>query len=476
VCNVSRVLSHTHGETMDKWRKVITSIRSFGIIRALLWCGLIAQSALVMIMTKPWLTADSPKYLALAEALKNGAFGLVENGLFQPEVVRPPAYPVLLYIVLHLLNQKLVAVVIVQLALYLFSIFLVERILRKYEITSLPLLLLALMYPSISAYAAQIMTEGISIFLVTLIVFLLATPASITVPRLFVSGVLAGAAILCRPDLLLLPLLLGVAIAISDLGKLGLGATVIKNLAPVVTGCSLLLVPYAVRNHIILGAPSPLPPAGAVGNSLYTATWESTLTLKDFDSLYAGPVSKAAEDSGYVSEVARINQSIGAPAMTPPFNPESYPQEIRIRASHAYAEEAFERMLHNPGGYIIHSINKWWRLFNTAEYPGRLPIGLRVFLQISSALIWLLGFAGTIYLFLTGANFGLKIPSVALLYFPLVHMWLHTEARYTASARLLLLFNASILLFVVYRKFVERRNRARLRPDREMISSIACRS
>src|SRR5262245_19482102 len=110
-------------------------------------------------MTKPWLTADSSKYLALAEALRNGAFGLVENGLFQPEVVRPPGYPVFLFIVLHLLNQELVAVVIIQLALYLFSVFLIERILIKYEITSLPLLLLAALYPVISAYAAQIMTE-----------------------------------------------------------------------------------------------------------------------------------------------------------------------------------------------------------------------------------------------------------------------------------------------------------------------------
>ena len=151
--------------------------------------------------------------------------------------------------------------------------------------------------------------------------------------------------------------------------------------------------------------------------------------------------------------------------MTPPFNPESYPQELRIRASRAYAKEAFERMLHNPGDFIIHSISKWWRLFNTAEYPDGLPIGLRMFLLISSASIWLLGFAGTIYLFLTGANLGLKIPSVVLLYFPLVHMWLHTEARYTASARLLLLFNASVLLFAVYRKFVERRERAPFRPD-----------
>ena len=450
---------------MDKGQTVIAAIRAGGAFRALLWGGLIAQSAVVMVMTKPWLTADSSKYLALAEALKNGGFGILENGLFQPEVVRPPAYPIFLFIVLHLLHQKVVAVVIIQLALYLFSILLVERILIKYEITSLPLPLLALIYPATCAYAAQIMTEGFSIFLVALIAFLLATPKSITASRLFASGVIAGAAVLCRPDLLLLPLFLGVTITISDLGKRGLGAAVVKTLAPMIAGCSLLLVPYAVRNYIILGAPSPLPPAGAVGNSLYTATWESTLTLKDFDSLYAGPVSKAAVDAGYVGEVMRINKSIGAPAMTPPFNPESYPQELRIRASRAYGKEAFERMLHNPGDFIIHSISKWWRLFNTAEYPDGLPIGLRMFLLISSASIWLLGFAGTIYLFLTGANLGLKIPSVVLLYFPMVHMWLHTEARYTASARLLLLFNASVLLFAVYRKFVERRERAPFRPD-----------
>jgi len=453
---------------MGKWHTVIAAIRAGRTFRTLLWGGLIAQSALVMVMTKPWLTADSSKYLALAESLKSGAFGLLENGVFQPEVVRPPAYPILLFIVLHLLHQKIVAVVIIQLTLYLFSILLLERTLIKYEFSSLPLLLLALIYPATCAYAAQIMTEGFSIFLVALIVFLLATPKSITVPRLFASGVLVGAAILCRPDLLLLPLFLGVTIAISDLGKRGLGVIVSKTLAPMIAGCSLLIVPYGVRNYISLGAPSPLPPAGAVGNSLYTATWESTLTLKDFDSLYAGPVSKAAEDAGYVSEVMRINKSIGAPAMTPPFNPESYPQELRIKASHAYAKEAVERMRHNPGDYIIHSISKWWRLFNTAEYPDRLPIGLRMFLRISSALIWLLGFAGIIHLFLTGASFGLKIPSVVMLYFPLVHMWLHTEARYTASSRLLLLSNASILLFVVYRKFVERRNRAPLRPDAAM--------
>ncbi len=428
-----------------------------------------AQSALLLVMTKPWLTADSSKYLALAEALKNGAFGIVENGLFQPEVVRPPGYPALLFIVLHSLKQELDAVIIIQLALYLFSVFLVERILIKYEIPSLPLLLLALLYPVTCAYAAQIMTEGVSIFLVALIAFLLATPKSLTVRRLFGSGVLTGVAILCRPDLLLLPFFLafflGAAIAGGPSGERGLGGAFIKTLAPIAAGLSLLLVPYAVRNYIILGELTPLPPAGAIGNSLYTATWESTLTLKDFDSLYAGPVSKAAEDSGYLSEVMRINKSIGAEDKTPPFNPESYPQELRIRASRAYAKEAIERMLHNPGDYILRSVGQWWRLFNTAEYPDRLPIELKMLLRICSAAVWLLGFAGTIHLFLTGARFALKIPSVVLLYFPMVHMWLHTEARYTASARLLLLFNASILLFAMYRKFVERRNRAPFRPE-----------
>jgi hypothetical protein len=416
-----------------------------------------------MVMAKPWLTPDSLKYLALADAFTNGAFGVVENGLFQPEIVRPPAYPAFLFIVLHLLNQNVAVVVIIQLALYLISVFLFERLLIRHGITALPLLLLALIYPAISAYAAQIMTEGISIFLVAVIVFLLATPRSITAPRLFASGVLAGVAILCRPDLLLLPLFLGAAIAISEYGKRGSGRAAVKTLVPMLAGCSLFLVPYAVRNYIMFGAPSPLPPAGAIGNSLYTATWESTLTVKDFNSLYTGPVSKAVEDSGFMSEVIRINKSVGAPPMTPPINPESYSQEVRVMAGRAYAREAFERMLRNPGGYIGHSIGKWWRLFNTAEYPDGLPAVLKSLLRISSALVWLLGFAGTILLFLKGADFGLKIPSVVLFYFPMVHMWLHTEARYTASARLLLLFNASILLFAAYRKFGKRINWAAFR-------------
>jgi hypothetical protein len=44
-----------------------------------------------------------------------------------------------------------------------------------------------------------------------------------------------------------------------------------------------------------------------------------------------------------------------------------------------------------------------------------------------------------------------------MLYFPLVHCWLHTEARYTASARPLLLLTASLLIVEIYKQYVQRK-------------------
>jgi hypothetical protein len=423
----------------------------------LLWLAIVLQVGLVFYKSQPHLTNDSPTYLELARQLDAASYGTGSDDGFRPEATRPPGYPIFLWLFLHGLGLPWASVIIAQYGLYLLAVYLAQRLLTKHAFSPLPLLLLVLAYPFPATYSARVMPEGLTLFLVTLLAYLLARPGELTASTALWAGAVSGVAILVRPNLALLPA--GLALFFFWASYRGGAAFVaLKRATLMLLVTALVLSPYAIRNYAVFGMPTPLPPAGPLGHSLYLATWEGELTNADQQAFIMGQVTEAARNSGFASEVARLNKSMGAPPMTAPYSPDYYESSYhKLAGERVFRRAALDRIAAAPGAYLRLVVKKWWRLWNTAEYPAAVPLWAQVFLKVVSAVICLLGFGGAAYALFGQRDYTLKVPSMIVLYFPLVHAWLHTEARYTAPARLLLLFNAAVLLLVIGTKLAHRR-------------------
>jgi len=364
-------------------------------------------------ISHPWITGDSPNYLALAEAIRHGTYA--------NDVLRPPGYPA----VLALWPLGTAALMVLQEAIYLFCLHLISRM------VGVLVLWLALIYPFPAMYVANIGTEAWAMLVVTSAAWLLTKDSA---KSYALAGLIAGVGTMFRSDLLLLPVALAAYVAWRNWRMC---------MIPVLAAAAALL-PYSLWNLSTHGQFKPTPLAGALGNSLYSATWQPHVSQTTIDAFYNHQATPEAQRTGLADEVRRLNGQIGAPPLTAPWNPAAYPtQHQQIASVSVFGDAAVERVKSNPLAYAGHVVSNVWALWNTRTYPG-LPVPIEWMLRLSSALIWLLGLIG---LFVVPKR--LWGPLAVLLYVPAIHLWLHTEARYTAPVRPLLLMAASFALIAM---------------------------
>lgn len=439
----------TDGASAEKRRR--------NLVRRVLWAALLVEAALAVWTSRPWLGGDSLFYLMLAQNLWRGCFGILHAGVCQADALRPPGYPLILALQLYGLHFTPAAVVIFQAALYLGSIRLIEALLQRLGINPIAFLIAALIYPFGLIYSTYVMTEAWAILALSACAFLITTAR----PDLGTSvalGLIAGAAALIRSDLLLLaPALAGL---VWLRGRQGHSLTRALPLAALVlASAAIVILPYAAWNEEHFGKLSPAPIASAVGNTLYLAFWQSELSHDDLDPLYEGIVTPRVRATGLVPEMARLNRSMGAPPMTVPFNPADYPdQQAQIRSTQLFAKAAIADIEARPAQYLRHVGANVWLLWNTSIYPSTLPGPARLALRLISAALFVLGIAGLIAALRSKRSRDFVPSAVLLLYFPAVHIWLHTEARYTAAARPLLLMFAAVFVSFAAAKRLPRVN------------------
>jgi hypothetical protein len=403
------------------------------------------EAALAMWASRPWLGGDSQLYLMLGDNLWRGCFGILHAGVCQPDALRPPGYPLILAFQIDGLHFTPAAIAAFQAALYLASIRLIEAMLRRLGIDPIPFLVLALIYPFGLIYSVYLMTEAWALFALSACAWLVVARKP-NLSRSISLGLVAGAAALIRSDLLLLPLVLAALVCVGSWSRqdparaVGLGAMVVLSAA-------ILILPYAAWNEQHFGKPSPAPVASAVGNTLYLAFWQSELSHDDLDPLYHGQVTPRAAASGLVPEMLRLNRSIGAPARTVPFNPAGYSdQQTQIRSTQVFGRAAVAHIKGRPADYLRHVGANVWLLWNTSIYPSRVGNAARLILRLVSGAVFILGMAGLITAVRSPRRRDFVPAAVLLLYLPAIHIWLHTEARYTAAARPLLLMFAGFFL------------------------------
>lgn len=437
----------------------------------LAWAALALQAVACFIVTAPWAGGDTPVYLALAEAIDNGQYGWVTAGVPQPDPLRPPGYPVLLWVFLHALQLPTAAVVALQLLAYLFSVFIVQKHLVRRGVPPVPFLALSLAYIFPAIYSAYLLTEALTMLVVTAGALLL-DGSRIGFRHAAAIGALFGGAALLRSDMVLLPLVAVAVLVLRGVAVRRFDFFIVRLSSAVVAAAVLVLSPYMLWNYQNFGTASPVPVASAVGNSLYHATWQGKLPLADLDALYSGSVTERQKTSGLLDEVVKANAEIGAPPLTAPWNPAVYPTtETQIRSTEVFRRLAIERIREDPVSYLEHVAGSVWRLWNTSEYPSSTPAIVRLALAVISGVVMVLGLAGIALSLVRPAGWPLGFGQALVpLYVVGVHVWLHAEARYTASVRVLLVMNASVLVWWAWTKFIGRSGLPVPRPAQDIDS------
>ena len=420
-------------------------------VRWVLWGLLLLETAVVVVAFRPWRASDTQDYLELASTIfDQGRYGYFRNGEFFPELLHPPGYPLLLVLFREVGRFPLGLIAVTQAALYLCGVFVVERLLARHELPVVPFLVAALFYPATAAYSVRILSEGPSVFVTAVLVFVVARPGAITPGRVVASGVLAGALGLLRPNLILLPLFVAAALVVIGVRPLGWRRATAGALGAI-AAAAVVLLPYAIVNQRQVDEFTVLPPAAAVGFSAYAAT---------FDGGYDFVRGRAAEsESGreFEEDSRRVNAEIEERiAETEP--EADLPEETRrsIIEARAFQGEALRRITEDPVGYGRHVISNLWRTWNSASLPTDTPFVARLATRVASAVIWVVGAAGGILLlvrrrWLVGERRNLIAVAIVLLYFPASQAGLQPDARYTAPGRLLLAAAAAMAVTALFR-------------------------
>lgn len=424
-----------------------------GRLVQLAWAALLLQTLACFVVTAPWVGGDTPVYLALAEGLKEGHYGWFEAGTLQPDPLRPPGYPLLLWVFLHGLQLPKAAVVIFQLPAYLLAVLVAQKHLVRRGVSPLPFLALSLIYIFPAIYSAYLLTEALTLLLLTLGAILLDKSEMSFKDAAAIGGLFGGAALL-RSDMVLVPFVAIAVLILRAIGKRRFELSALGSSSIIAASAALVLSPYMVWNYRNFGTASPVPVASAVGNSLYHATWQGKLPLEDLDALYSGSVTERQKASGLLHEVVKANAEIGAPPLTAPWNPAAYPTtQTQIRSTEIFLRLAIDRIQADPLHYLKHVGGSVWRLWNTTEYPPRTPGIARLFLILVSGAVAVLGLAGLALSLIRPAGWPLSFGQALIpLYVLGVHVWLHAEARYTASVRVLLVMNASVFIWWIWRR------------------------
>jgi len=422
-----------HVGVPESWQKALQA--SLGI--------LIALQTLFLAFTISPITNDSARYISLSDSLRHGNFQTFSLGYWHPEVQRAPGYPLFLLASRYGLHLSIRGIAVLEGLLYLLAVALIYRLLVEREVNATAFLALVFLYPATAAYSVRIMTEALVILSFAVLAWIV-TRRMQPGPGLFVlAGIVSGFLTLVRPDAMLLIPLMAALLFFRVRNWQALAV-------PVLTAF-LVLAPYVAWNWRTFHRPLPTARATGLGNSLYLAYWEAYVPSEDLSAFSRREVTSAAIQSGYAAEAAKINQALGVPSWSDPANTELMPTlQSQLAAGPALLRDALQLIWHRPWPYVSHVVLAWYHLFNPAAYPMRSPFAVML-LRVASALIWALGILGLILLYRDRAIWAL--PLIALmLYSPLTHCFLHTEARFTAGSRLLLVAVASYVFTRVNRR------------------------
>jgi len=362
------------------------------------------------------LRRDPAEYAKLAATLLETGRLLNADGV--PEVVRTPAYPAFLALHFALFGPKLTPVFVSHALLHGGAAMLVARIARRLHFDSrwaMGLGLAFALYPYALHGTSRILTEPLTTFLV-----LSATSCLIEKGwrRSFGAGALGGLAALVRPSFSLLTVAWTLFLAVrSERRAAGL----------VLLGAGLIMLPWALRTSLVVGAPAGLT-AGGLGHNLHIAAFE-------YRDLSDGiPPTTDYQGPEFEESDARARAKVQVPPDTAAF--QRALDQARLR-------RGLKEIGAHPGLYVRSTALRVVKLWVSQSAPG-LPRWAGHLSAIVGLLFLGLGVAGAVALWPWSRAWTLVL--VPALYLVALHAPLHAEARYTLPARPALLLATGALL------------------------------
>ena len=383
----------------------------------------------------PWIAGDSIRYLDLSQGILRGQFGLMHNGVFDPEAWRQPGYPAFLALGSLIFGKSRLALIILQHGLTLTSIILSYLVVRKElsQAAARVFLILCSIYPFIAEATAKFLTESLCLFLISLAVYAMSARKAWSP---YVAGLCGALAASVRPNLMLLPI-------VYALGYLLSGRSTRKALA-VCAVAAIALVPWSIRNDEVFGRFSPMPPGGGPGGALMMAAWETRMSDDAlFQYGFSGRVTPELQRSGMLELQAQIDKRLNIPPDRVCWMMDSYEtSEKMIAADGILKREAIGVIKTAPGTYLLRTLWNVPRMWFSAAVESRMSPVKRYPMIALGVSVWALGVIGFVLPILRLRAMGseaLIVLCILPVYFTLTLCWFQHDARYTVPARLALL-------------------------------------
>jgi 4-amino-4-deoxy-L-arabinose transferase-like glycosyltransferase len=398
------------------------------------------------------MTSDSGRFIALSESLtQRREFGLVEESVYEPEGWRLPGYPLFIALSRMIAGGSNWGIVVAQSALFLASVWMIYKVAGRIfgAWTGFCFLTLSLIYPFVAYNVGQISAEIPVVFFVSLAFYALSEP---TTARVAVAAASVALSAYFRPNLSLL----NVALAV---GLLWLDRRNYRKALIMIAIAVVIAMPWAVRNYRVFGVFSPMPIIKGSGTSLLLATWQSRVSTRSLIEYgMTGNFTEETQRLGMADQIRNLNREIGVPEDSVMVSPEHYiGNRTKLIADAVFTKAALSNIKNFPGAYLKGCLTNAFRMWFSAFFPKRAPALVGFGLLALGVLVLIFGLCGAAISIRDTTR--QKRPAlifflVIFLYFTSTLCWMHTEARYTIPARLILvLFAARFISWWVERKF-----------------------
>lgn len=190
------------------------------------------------------------------------AVNLLEYGSFVPDsdsasvlsAIRMPLYPVFIALLLAATNNASTAIPVAQSVVDAATVLLVYGLVRRLA-SRRSAYFAALLYainPISIIFVGQALTEIVLAFTITLTLYCFLRTLDAELPRssTTITGVLAGLCIMCKPNVVLLPLVLSLGVFVHHRRT---PRQAFKRASLLVVGALLVLLPWLVRNRLVFG-------------------------------------------------------------------------------------------------------------------------------------------------------------------------------------------------------------------------------
>src|SRR5438105_4615579 len=394
---------------------------------------------------------------------------------YVPEAIRTPAYPAFVAAIDGLFGESHLAIAIAQALLFAATCLIVHEIAGTIASDGVATAagLASALYPPLPYFAALVLTETLTTFLVTAALALwLRALRRESIALHAAAGIVLAAAALTRPTFAALPVFL---VAAALLARPARRAAVWRGSAVLLAAFAVAIAPWLLYNAVFFKALT-FSPAGGPGRQLFEGAWQVEFPGRieaELTSLADATPDRALLDDQVRAVAARSHMPVEpmlryahqhqdiARIWTTPTDPWER-TFARIAADREYWRVAMENIRRNPARHVWRRAVRGTLLLWAAEIPVRYsdinrlaPSTIRA-IWLPQAAVMGLAVWGVVVVVGRGARTAAYAMAALIVYVTAVHTPLYSEARYSLPAMPIVLLLATAAVAEIIGRYKER--------------------